>query len=172
MAGLEFSIVDVGGRQVKRRLDRLSHIDTTDLLESVGAVVESQIRRRIKHEKKSPDGEAWEELSPRYERRKSKISSGGLLELHGGLLDSIQFEVRGDTLIEGSNLIYSWTHQVGDKREAPSWSGAGRSGGKMASSTHTVEIPARPYLGLSDENRDEVEDVVIDWLKEITGFSK
>lgn len=151
MAGLEFSIVDVGGRQVKRRLDRLSHIDTTDLLESVGAVVESQIRRRIKHEKKSPDGEAWEELSPRYAKRKKKVSSGGLLELHGGLLDSIQFEVRGDTLVEGSNLIYSWTHQIGDESRG---------------------IPDRPYLGLSPEDGDEIEETVIDWLKEMTGFSR
>lgn len=171
MAGIELRITDIGGFRTKMFLHLLSQIDATELLESIGTVVESQVRRRIKHEKKSPDGKDWKKLghspgSEKYERWKKKVSSGGLLELHEGLYDSIQFEVRGDELIAGSNLVYSWTHQVGDKREAPSWSGAGRSGGKMASSTHTVEIPARPYLGLSSENRDELEEVIGDWIND------
>jgi phage virion morphogenesis protein len=151
MAGIEISITDIGGERIKRRLARLSQMDTKSLLDDIGAVIESQVRRRIEEEKESPDGKAWEELSSRYEKRKKKRSSGGILQLDNHLLDSMQYEVRGDEIIVGSNLIYSWTHQEGRKFKK---SGAGEA-----------EIPARPYLGLSSSNRDEIKETIADWLR-------
>lgn len=170
-AGVVIDLTMLGGRVVKRRLDRLSRLDTIDLLETVGAVAESQVRRRLSDEKTAPDGTPWPELSEGYAAWKRGRSSGGLLQLYGDLTDSIQFLVSGDEVEVGSNVKYAATHNYGDKREASSWSGGrGRSGGKVASSTHTVEFPARTFLGLSDENKDELEEVVIDWLREELGL--
>jgi phage virion morphogenesis protein len=160
----------IGGPAIKRRLDRLGHLDTVDLLEVVGATAESQVRRRLSDEKTAPDGSEWPALSEDYAAWKKKRSSGGLLQLYGHLTDSIQFEVRGDEVLVGSNVDYAATHNYGDTREAASWSGAGRSGGKVASATHTVTFPARTFLGLSDENKDELEQVVADWLRDELGF--
>jgi phage virion morphogenesis protein len=167
MAGIEISITDIGGERIKRRLDRLSQMDTKSLLDDIGAVIESQVRRRIEEEKESPNGKAWEELSSRYEKWKKKRSSGGILQLDNHLLDSIQYEVRGDEIIVGSNLIYSWTHQKGRKLKKDDAEEPKKSKVKAAkkSKAEEAKIPARPYLGLSSSNRDEVKETITDWLR-------
>ena len=48
----------------------------------------------------------------------------------------------------GSNLPYARIHQKGGK------TGKG----------HKVDMPARPYLGVSEEDMDEVRETVADFL--------
>lgn len=141
-----------GFEVVSRRLSRLADPDFDALLDVIGALLETQTRRRIKSEKKSPTGQAWDQLTDRYAAWKSAHSSGGLLELHGSLVDSITFEknVAKKELYWGSNVAYARKHQLG--------------GGKKDPAT-----PARPYLGVSVENQGEIDRVVEDWLREIVG---
>lgn len=148
-AGVVIDLTRIGGVTVKRRLDQLSRIDTRDLLEVVGAVAESQVRRRLSDEKTTPDGTPWPVLDDDYAEWKRTVSSGGLLQLRGDLTDSIQYFVNGDDLEVGSNLAYAATHNYGDDSRG---------------------IPAREYLGLSTGNVDELEEVVVDWLREELGL--
>ena len=120
-----------------------------EMLDGVGALVASQTQRRIAEEKRGPDGKAWKPWSEETARRRSGTQS--LLFYEGHLAGSIDHEVAGDEVRVGSGLVYAAIHQFGGK------AGRGRQ----------VEIPARPYLGLSDENRDEIEAVVTDWLEEV-----
>lgn len=149
-------VVDTRGLIVpEQKLRRLSVLDTIDLLDVIGAVIESQTRRRIDKEKKDPSGQNWVDLTPDYERWKRTRSSGGILDLFGYLKDSIGYNATSGEIEVGSNLVYAAVHQYGDMGEGSARAGS-QSGG----------TPARPYLGLSDENVDELQKVVNDWFEE------
>ena len=147
MNGVKIEITTRGVVNARRVLDRLSHFDTRDLLDNIGAVVETQTRRRLSEEKTDPEGQPWEPLSERYAAWKEKHSSGGILELEGDLIGSITHKPSHDAVQIGSNVLYSTAHQLG-----------------------TEDIPERPYLGLSDDNADEVEEAVTTWLREVMGI--
>lgn len=142
MSGIELSIDVSGIDRAQTALDALGGI-IPDLMISIGAVVESQTRRRISEEKTSPDGEPWELRSPGYAQ--SLRPGGGILVREGGLLDSIAFVGAGNEVSVGTDLIYGAIHQFGGTSDmAPGPAG----------------IPARPFLGLSGDNELEILDLV------------
>lgn len=133
---------------LQRRLLSMSRVSFTSLLEGVGAVVESQTRRRIQDEKRGPDGGLWQGWSDAY--AESKHGAGNhlphpsdhyesqghtLLSLSGALLDSIQGDVTFDELEVGSNLQYA-------KRQNE----------------------MRQFIGLSNDDNREVLGVINDFL--------
>ena len=115
-----------------------------ELLESIGAMVESQTRQRIQEDKTGPDGKAWPKWSERY--GKTRNSGQSLLQNEGDLLDSIQYLVNGKEVEIGSNLVYAATHQYGDEARS---------------------IPARTFLGLSDENERELDDLIQGFIQDL-----
>jgi phage virion morphogenesis protein len=141
----------VGDEQLARRLLALSHAEFDEVLDIVGGLVESQVRRRIQDEKTDPEGGRWAPWSESYER--TRHGNQSLLQNEGDLLDSIQYLIRGDELEVGSNLVYAATHQFGDRR--------------LAFGRTPVTIPARPYLGLSNENEAEIVGVLTDFLDDL-----
>lgn len=134
MAG---AIIDLDLRELAKAqgaLDRLMSFDRGELLAGVGAVVESQTRRRITDEKSDPDGKPWQSWSPRYAATRPPGKS--LLQSEGQLLDSIQAFVDDDSVSVGSNLIYARAQQKGNP---------------------DANLPARGYLGLSEQNMEELQ---------------
>ena len=119
-----------------------------ELVRDLAAAVESQTKRRIGETKTDPDGAPWPEWAESTRRRRRGGQS--LLQEEGGLLDSIQSVDEGDDILVGSNLVYAATHQFGSDPDD------GRN------------IPARAYLGVGDEDRDELEEVVGDWLEALS----
>lgn len=144
MSGATLHIDIAGLAPLQRFADRLAGISATDLVQGVVSLVESQTRRRISTEKTDPTGDAWLSLTDDYAQRKAKKSSGGLLEFHGGLLDSIGSDVVGDSGSVGTNIIYGATHQFGDADRG---------------------IWPRKYIGISRENDREIDAVVDDWVQ-------
>jgi len=136
----------------KRVLDKLSYFDARSLLDNLGAVVENQTRRRIQRQEGPPDGGSWAEYSESYrkeKKRKGKLRKG-FLRLYGDLLDTMTHNVIGSDAVEiGSNRPYAATHQLGSKDGS---------------------TPARPYLGLTDENEDELEQATVAWIKGVAGI--
>lgn len=126
------------------RLERLAQLDTTPLLEAIGAEVESQTRRRIAVDKASPAGMPWPEWSTDY--AKTRHSGQSLLQGDGHLLDSITYQVDGDSALIGSPLVYVATHQYGDPERG---------------------IEQRELLGLEGDDLDDVVGLVEDYLEEI-----
>lgn len=112
---------------------------------AVAAIVESQTRRRIQDEKTAPDGTPWADWSPAY--ADTRHSGHSLLQGDGDLLDTIFGEQRGDDAVVGSPMVYAAILQNG-----------GQDVGKP-------DFPERPFLGVSDDNADEIEDVVITYLE-------
>lgn len=130
--------------RIARRLERLVQLDVEPLLEGIGAEVESQTRRRIQVDKHGPAGEAWPEWSAGY--AETRHSGQGLLQGAGHLLDSITYQVDGDSVLVGSPLVYAATHQFGDEARG---------------------IEARPYLGLEGEDYEDVVGMIEDYLEEL-----
>ncbi len=133
--------------------DRAEHIDINDMLESFSGLMVSQTQRRINEEKTAPDGTPWAPWSERYEnyRERKGIPNHRQLILSGDLLNSIygshtakSVRVQAKTVVQYAN-----THQFGNSDK---------------------NIPARPFVGLSDENREELREAGIDYLKSVLGI--
>lgn len=125
----------------QQALMRVSRFRRTVLLDQLGDLMLAQNRRRLDTEKESPDGEAWESLSPEYAARKG---GGELLEESGQLLDSLQAQSGSDGVSLGSDLLYAAVHLHGDDARG---------------------IPARPYLGFSDDDLEDLGELAESFLR-------
>ena len=150
MAGVSFDAqLDLSEAQAK--LARLSTSDLDTVTYEIGALIEDQTKRRIADEKTAPDGTPWAPWSDAYAqslKRRNRITPRSLLVGENNLLTSIQNYTTGETARVGTNLVYGAIHQFG-----------GEAVGK--------NIPARPYLGISDDNATEITDLVTDRLEDL-----
>ena len=115
------------------------------LTDAAGAILESSTRDRFEI-KSAPDGAAWVPWSEAYDDTREDHHS--LLVEEGDLRDSIASYSTGVEVHVGSNLIYAAHHHFG--------------GDEIGSG-----IPARPYLGISDEDEIDLADLVTGKLKEL-----
>lgn len=115
----------------------------TLLLEDIGEYLLRATRDRA-GQQVDPDGAPWAALSPRYAARKAKLRPGvPLLKFDYHMLgDQLSSQVDQDTLLVGTNAPYGARQQFG-------------GGG----------IPARPWLGLSAEDEQEVAQLALDHLQ-------
>lgn len=149
MAGTAIEINVAQVAKLEAKLAKLANPDFPGLMDHLGAVVESQTRRRIEEDKAAPDGTPWKPWSDGYAR--TRHAGHSLLIGDNGLLDSIGYHVEGDRAVVGSNKVYAAIHQFG--------------GADVG-----MNIPERPYLGISDSDESEIMDVVNDWLDQQLGL--
>lgn len=147
MAGAQIELTLDGIAEAEAALGRLATTDLEALAYTVGELIESSTGERIATEKTSPEGEPWADWSPAHAATRQPRHS--LLVQDNHLLTSVQNLTQGTTVRVGSNMIYAAIHQFGGK------AGRGRK----------VTIPARPYMGLSDQDRDDIEMLVLDTLE-------
>lgn len=102
------------------------------------ALIQRQTINRIRSEKTAPDGTPWAPLSRNTRRKRGH----GLLVDTGRLLGSIQASNTDTQAIVGTNVNYAGYLQYG-----------------------TRKMPARPFLGLSKSNTDEVQQAVENFIK-------
>ena len=111
----------------------------------------------------APDGTAWAALQPWYQKEKRR-NKNRILTLNGYLRGQMTWQLVGDRTVEiGSNLPYAAVHQFGATIK-PRAAKVLMFRGHVAKS---VTIPARPYLGLSDEDRSEIVGRTLEWLQRI-----
>ena len=140
---MEIEIHDLD--RVSARIADLADVPTPGMLDDIAAVSESQTRRRLSETKRAPDGSPWAKWSPAYARTREPQHS--LLESSGNMIDSIFGERRVDTAVIGSPLVYAAVHQDGSRDGT---------------------TPERPFLGLSDDDAEEIEAIVIArWAEDI-----
>jgi phage virion morphogenesis protein len=168
MAGVHFEVTGV--EQVAAALRRAiaQTQNMHGLHEGIAVLIENSTRRRIAEDKRSPDGAAWPAWSPAYAATRG--SGHSLLQGQGDLLDSIQSVATAASAEVGSNLVYAAIHQFGGttkpheirpKRKKALAFG----GGFFARVQHPgSEIPARPYLGLDEDDRRDIEELTETWL--------
>jgi phage virion morphogenesis protein len=138
MAGASIT-VDVDDREVMAMLNRLAHAagDLKPAFHDIGEYLKISHRERFDRQE-SPDGQSWAPLDPKYQARKKK-NADKILVLEGLLRDLLAYNVKADELEFGTNLVYGATHQFG-RPEAG--------------------IPARPFLGFSDDDRAEILEIL------------
>lgn len=134
--------------------------DGAELMSIIGAAGESQTRRRIAEEKTGPDGSVW---PPNLK------GTSILVETGQHLLYSISHRSDESSAEWGSGWEYAHVHQDGmritprnAKLLAVPAAAFGAGGGVRFAKA--VTIPARPFVGLSSDNRDEIVDVVTDYF--------
>ncbi len=108
-----------------------------DPFEDFGQYLLLADRERFDREE-SPDGSPWEPLKPEYKKRKKK-NADKILVLDSYLRDSREYNADDYTFEFGSNSIYAATQHFGDDERG---------------------IPARPNIGLSDDDELELLDIL------------
>jgi phage virion morphogenesis protein len=147
MSGTYIDVRVEGFDVVARNLDRLNHLNRALVLDAMGALIESQTRRRLSEEKSAPDGPAW----------KPNAEGTSILVRQGHLLASIHSRASGSEVRVGSGLVYSAIHQFGGTIEPKDADALHFEIGGRHVAAKRVTIPARPYLGFSAENKAEIK---------------
>ena len=151
-----------GLEAVDQALSRLDPLASAELLEGVARMVQEQTRRRITSEKRAPSGAAW----------KPNRAGTPILYRSGALARSIDYSVSGETAIVGSGLVYAGIHQNGGTITPKSARRLVFRIGNRTVFARKVTIPARPYLGLSAENAEDVLDQVGRVLQKLLGAGR
>lgn len=172
--------VDVSsvGHALEQLLERLGSMRTPllDIGEYLLQSTDDRARKQI-----SPDGTPWAPLSPRTLAKKKGHKT---LRESGALLDTLRHQVSNDELQFGTDRPYGAIHQFGGKIEHAARSQqvyfkekGGVVGNRFMKKKHSnfaqwvshgarsVEMPARPYLGLSGEDRTELLEIVSSYLR-------
>lgn len=132
-----------GFEKVEKYFSSLNEICSKDLFTHIGNLVENQTRLRFETQGPDPSGKPWRKWSEKY--AKTREGDKRLLQDTGMLLKSITKIASEKDVIVGSNLTYAGSHQYGDPSR---------------------RIPARPYLGLSSKDRDQLSVSIERWIQE------
>lgn len=148
-----------GLEAVDRALARLDPLDGQSLLEGLGRMIQEQTRRRIMSEKRGPDGKAWQ----------PNRAGTSTLYRSGTLARSVDYSASGEAAIIGSGLIYAGVHQNGAVIRPKKAKRLVFRLGNRTIFARKVTIPARPYLGISSENAEDILDAVAVFLRRVLG---
>ena len=182
MTGVTITIDDAEINAMLARVEKAG-ADTQPLMEEIAGAMLLSTQARFETQT-GPDGTPWQRLSPRTAARRLNrkgIRRGfdNILRVSNRLYDSIVGEASATQAAVGSNVTYAAAHQFGAEIEKPERAATviheirGRRGeerlGRFAKrnrkraiernvtiGAHTITIPARPYLGFSKEDREEI----------------
>lgn len=152
-------------QRLSKALRELSRGLPEDVPKAVAEGIASRTIRRF-DDQRAPDGTPWPPLSPATllgeVRARDRLKGGGyskralermakrkILIKTGRLRGSIAWKVVGSRIYVGTNVVYAPIHQFGGY--------AGRN--------RKVRIPARPFLGISQEDLQDAEEVLREWLR-------
>lgn len=138
-----------------RAIEGFSNLPKGELLEVLGALVEMQTRRRIEEEKTSPEGADW---AP------NRAGTSILLETGRHLRDSIGYVVSGDQVEIGAAWEFAHVHQGGATIKPKDANRLVFRVGNHVIFAKEVTIPARPFMGVSSDNEQELVEAVESWL--------
>ena len=181
MAGAQ-NIIDlqVDDAELRAELKKLAAKmgDLTPFFRDVGETLLNSTRERFRSQT-APDGSAWAPLSPSYAARK-KRNKTKILTLSGALRGTLTKQADKDSLRIGTPLIYGAVHQFGAAKGSFGTVVAHiheytrrikGSRGRATVRAHTRQltvpwgdIPARPFLGLSDADRQDLLDALSEYL--------
>jgi phage virion morphogenesis protein len=142
--------IQIRAEDLERRLGQIAQraSNMRPAYQAIGNYLVGETQDRIKRET-SPDGTRFQPLAAATVRRKAaKGKIRKILQEEGNLVGTIAAQVHGAGVAIGSNLPYAAIHQYGGK------AGRGRK----------VTIPARPYLGVSEADEQEILGLIEDHL--------
>ena len=150
---IDIKIKDQKALQTLNLLARRSE-DLSPAMQAIAGVLVDDIEEAFQSEQ-SPNGEIWASLSDTTIKRREKSGywPGQKLQQTGRLASSLTSSFGKDYAVAGTNVIYAATHQFGAKKGS---FGSDRHGRPIP----WGDIPARPFLGLSNDGRHEIEEII------------
>lgn len=146
-----------------KRLNHFSRLPIRGVLNSIAEGLRTSTVERFTEEK-SPEGKSWK---PSIRAREE---GGKTLTKTTQLKTSIRSEVSDSGLAVGTNDIRAATHQFGDERTIRAKNKqylTFKIGGQWKNVTSVkVNIPARPFLGISEEDEQDIKDALEEIVEE------
>lgn len=144
-------------RALREKLKHLSEPDLKGVNASLAELIRTNTLERFR-ETKDPDGKKWEQSI-------RAVREGGLtLTKTAGLKNSIKASSGAGGFAVGTNNIYAATHQHGDTRKITAKTPKGLlfkfNGSWVRKKAVTVNIPARPFLGINQEDFKMIEEQI------------
>lgn len=152
MVGFSYQIDDAQLHAGLRSLIALGR-DAGPIMVDIAAIGESSTRMRFRTET-GPDGQKWEPSL------RARITGGRTLTKDGHLSGSISGRHGRDFAEWGVNRIYAAIHQFGGEIRAKGGSLRFRLANGGFATVQKVTMRARPFLGISDDDRDDILDVI------------
>jgi phage virion morphogenesis protein len=155
-ATVSFNVKEIDS--VKKMLAKaaLNSASRQKLLQSIGVEMESQTQERFDTQE-SPDGNPWKALAQKTSDYYMSRGMGhrSLLVGEGMLRDSVTSQVQsgGWSVLVGATMEYAAVHQFGATITPKSAKALFVPGYGMLKK---AAIPARPYLGVSQDNAKEI----------------
>ena len=142
-----------------RRLIRAG-TDMTPLMRRIAGHLQASTEQSF-DKQTSPDGKRWAKLKPSTINRRKKLNQIPIKILagEGSLLASIASDFDANSAVAGTNRDYATTHQFGAKQGA-----FGKT--KRGAPIPWGDIPARPFLGVSERTRGQISDEVLNFIAE------
>lgn len=159
---------------VQRELDRIARRcgSMRPALKAMGQALvlstDERFSKQVDHR-----GDKWRDLKKATWRKKKNSK---ILTESTKLRDGISPEVDGDTLLVGSDSPYGAIHQLGGEIRQEGVTlhlkGTGRAtrfakkgqGDRTKTVDRTIKMPARPYLGVSRDDEEELLAIAGDYL--------
>jgi phage virion morphogenesis protein len=145
MAGTHQTIaIDIDERPVIDALNQLLRRtgDLEPAFRDIGEYLLISTRERFAAEQ-SPAGQPWAPLKPDYQARKPK-NADKILVLEGYLENTLRYQTSPTELTFGSDRVYAAAQQYGRPE---------------------IDLPARPFLGLSVDDEREVLAILEEHLR-------
>ena len=170
--------IEVDDTRIQAALNRLLRVsqDLSPVMVEIAGHLEAGVKSRFRSQT-GPDGQKWPALSETTKKRRRKTGHTPItiLQQSGLLARSIQSHSDKMSAVAGTNVWYAATHQFGAaKGEFGSFSVIARMiRGKYTrlKSNPTVQvpwgkIPARPFLGLSEDDTRNILDTINDFIEQ------
>jgi phage virion morphogenesis protein len=133
--------------------------DLAPVFKNIGEYEAEATKQRFRDER-DPDGNVWQALNPLYKETKKgpRILTG-----QTGDLSRIVWQLASQSEVEiGSNMIYARIHNEGGTIVPKSAAALVFSMGGQTFKVKSVKIPKRQYLGINDEDRARIEEIIED----------
>lgn len=187
MAKIQIQIDDQGAVTALNRLAAAGE-DLSPVMRMIGEQLAESTKQRFA-QSRDPDGNPWKPLArSTYEGiaggknldKRGRLNARGtaaisgrkpLIGETGALSTTISYQLQGrDSVLIGTPMAYGFVHQFGGQRtytivprgkRALAWPGGGHPVKKVVH----PPLPARPFLGVSREDRDTIAAIVREMIE-------
>lgn len=149
-AGLSLSLEVAGLDALIARVGATGKLEFFQLLDTLGRMGVEQTRQRIEVEKTAPDGTPW---------KRTREGAPALFVTGAHLARSIDHAVSGMQAEWGTGWIGARVHQFGAVIKPVNGNALKFTSGGETYFRKKVEVPARPYVGVSAKNAEEMQAV-------------
>lgn len=144
---------------LSKGLDKLADFAPKELNEVIGETLTASTLQRFDDER-GPDGRPWKRSY------RAEAEGGQTLTDSARLKNSINYRATDRTVEVGTNVKYAAVHQEGKEIKAKNKSALRFQIGGRWARKKSVRIPARPFLGVSDEDAEEIDAVILEHVEE------